>query len=100
VVIPYACDNPGYPGLKLSENVGIMPNHDSAPQTAIRKKSPFLIWGNFGSPPLNLGTLGEYGQKWPNSCQISQISCLGLGLLAVMFKIICKVRILSVDIIE
>ncbi|KAJ7864871.1 hypothetical protein B0H13DRAFT_2353392 [Mycena leptocephala] len=28
VVIPYACDNPGYPGLKLSENVGIMPNHD------------------------------------------------------------------------
>jgi hypothetical protein len=28
VVIPYACDNPGYPGLKLSENVGSMPNHD------------------------------------------------------------------------
>jgi hypothetical protein len=29
VVIPYACDNPGYPGLKLSEKVESMPNHDT-----------------------------------------------------------------------
>jgi hypothetical protein len=25
-----ACDNPGYPGLRLSENVGSMPNHDKS----------------------------------------------------------------------